>query len=275
MALRDQPYLPLYIQDYLTDEKLNECSASTQGIYIKIMCLMHKSETYGKILLKQKYKQNESTCLDFGLQLANHLPFSEAELSNAIKELLNENVCFLDGDYLCQKRMINDNNLSIIRAEAGKKGGEKTQEKNKKFAKAKSKANTENEYEYEYVIEYLNKKTGKNFKNSTKKTQQVISARLKEGFTESDFYKVIDIKTKAWLNDEKMNEYLRPETLFGTKFESYLNSDKSIVPINSLPKFRVKHQLGLTKTYNCETLEKAKELYSKDCGVSVDEINEV
>jgi len=55
MALRDQPYLPLYVQDIMTDEKLNECSAASHGIYIKgIMCLMHKSETYGKIMLKHK-----------------------------------------------------------------------------------------------------------------------------------------------------------------------------------------------------------------------------
>ena len=44
MALRDQPYLPLYIHDIMVDEKLNECCAATHGIYIKgLMCLMHKS----------------------------------------------------------------------------------------------------------------------------------------------------------------------------------------------------------------------------------------
>lgn len=145
MALRDQPYLPLYIQDYLTDEKLNECSAATQGIYIKLMCLLHKSETYGKILLKQKYKQNESMCLNFASQVANHLPFSKLELESAIKELINENVCYLENEFLCQKRMIKDNDLSLKRSKAGKKGGD-----NNKFAKAKVKANIEANSEYEY-----------------------------------------------------------------------------------------------------------------------------
>ena len=60
MALRNQPYLPLYVQDFMTDEKLNECSPAANGIYIRLMCILHKSETYGQILLKQKYKQNES-----------------------------------------------------------------------------------------------------------------------------------------------------------------------------------------------------------------------
>ena len=35
MALRNQPYIPLYVQDFLTDEKLNQCSPASQGIYIK------------------------------------------------------------------------------------------------------------------------------------------------------------------------------------------------------------------------------------------------
>ena len=58
MSLRNQPYFPLYVQDFLTDEKLNCCSASSQGVYIKIMCLLHKSEVYGELMLKQKDKQN-------------------------------------------------------------------------------------------------------------------------------------------------------------------------------------------------------------------------
>ena len=139
MALRDQPYLPLFIQDIMTDEKLNECCASTHGIYIKgIMCLMHKSEQYGKLLLKQKYKQTENFCLNIASQIYKHTPYSITEIKVAIEELLREKVCFIEGDCLCQKRMIKDNDLSIKRSEAGKVGGNKN-----KFAKAKTKANTQ------------------------------------------------------------------------------------------------------------------------------------
>jgi len=77
---------------------------------------------------------------------------------------------------------------------------------------------------YQEVVEYLNQKTGKNFKHTSKVTQRHIRARLAEGFTISDFKQVIDKKCSDWLRDQKMKEYLRPETLFGTKFESYLNS---------------------------------------------------
>ncbi|HHQ8671954.1 conserved phage C-terminal domain-containing protein [Clostridioides difficile] len=76
---------------------------------------------------------------------------------------------------------------------------------------------------YKRVIDYLNKTADKSFKSTTKKTISLIDARLKEGFTEEEFYKVIDNKVLNWLDDDKMNAYLRPETLFGNKFESYLN----------------------------------------------------
>ena len=77
---------------------------------------------------------------------------------------------------------------------------------------------------YQEVVEYLNQKTGKNFKHTSKVTQRHIRARFAEGFTVNDFKQVIDNKCSDWLRDQKMKEYLRPETLFGTKFESYLNS---------------------------------------------------
>jgi len=72
------------------------------------------------------------------------------------------------------------------------------------------------------IVDYLNKKTGKSFKADTKATKQHIKARISEGFKEDDFYTVIDNKCATWLTDAKMREFLRPQTLFGTKFESYL-----------------------------------------------------
>lgn len=74
------------------------------------------------------------------------------------------------------------------------------------------------------IVDYLNLRTNKNFRHSTKTTQSRIKARLNDGFTVNDFKVVIDKQTNKWLNDKKMSDYLRPETLFGTKFESYLNS---------------------------------------------------
>lgn len=72
------------------------------------------------------------------------------------------------------------------------------------------------------VITYLNQKANTNYKASSKSTVACISARLKEGFTIADMKQVMD-KKKVWLTDKTMAAYYRPITLFGTKFESYLN----------------------------------------------------
>ena len=75
---------------------------------------------------------------------------------------------------------------------------------------------------YSSIISYFNDKANTNYRISSKKTRQLIRARVNDGFTEDDFKKVIDNKVYEWLNTD-MENYLRPETLFGTKFESYLN----------------------------------------------------
>ena len=78
---------------------------------------------------------------------------------------------------------------------------------------------------YKYIVEYLNQKCHKNFRHTTKATQRLIDARLNEGFAIEDFKKVINIKSSQWLGAD-MEKYLRPQTLFGTKFESYLNENE-------------------------------------------------
>jgi len=75
------------------------------------------------------------------------------------------------------------------------------------------------------IVNYLNDVADKNYRHTTRKTQQLIKARMNEGFTVDDFKKVIDKKSRDWKHDKKMNRYLRPETLFGTKFEGYLNEN--------------------------------------------------
>ena len=75
------------------------------------------------------------------------------------------------------------------------------------------------------ILNYLNLKTGKSFSYKNQNNLKNISARLKEGYTALQLKTVIDKKSSEWLNDEKMNQYLNPETLFRPKkFEIYLNS---------------------------------------------------
>ena len=74
------------------------------------------------------------------------------------------------------------------------------------------------------IVSYLNEKSGKHYRASSSPTVKCIHARLEEKFTVEDFKKVIDNKVAQW-KDTDMDGFLRPQTLFGTKFESYLNED--------------------------------------------------
>ena len=76
---------------------------------------------------------------------------------------------------------------------------------------------------YKEIVDYLNQKVGTSFKSAARANQSIIKARFKEGYTLDDFKKVIDNKADTWLNDNEMSKYLRPATLFGNKFDSYLN----------------------------------------------------
>ena len=259
MALRDQPYIPLYVQDIMTDEKLNECCASTHGIYIKgIMCLMHKSKTYGKILLLQKYQQNTKQSLNFATQLAKHLPYTPDEIMLAIDELILNDVCQYEGDYLCQKRMIKDNDISIKRIKAGSKGG---------FAKAnniansvaKVIANSENENEnenennfedgaeetfetstkfyYDDFVDMVNAKRKTQFTKLSQFGRSGFIQLVGNGFTKDDFELVLENACKDQFHLEKGN--ITPDKLCQSEvFEKYLNI-KEIEHTDQKPVFKI------------------------------------
>lgn len=146
MSLRDQPYIPLYVDDVLSDEKLNECSANAHGVYFKLLCLLHKSQKYGHILLNQKYKQSAKPMENFARSLLKHLPFDYDEILSGLNELSYWKVIEYNEDELWQKRMVRDNEISIKRAEAGSKGGKKTQ-----FGKANNEASNEANDQANYV----------------------------------------------------------------------------------------------------------------------------
>ncbi|PEP06287.1 phage replisome organizer N-terminal domain-containing protein [Bacillus toyonensis] len=78
---------------------------------------------------------------------------------------------------------------------------------------------------YQEIVDYLNMKAKTHYKHTSKKTQELIKTRWKEGFGFTHFQQVIDIKASQWIDNTEMNGYLRPITLFGTKFESYLNEN--------------------------------------------------
>jgi hypothetical protein len=167
MALRNQPYFPLYVQDYLTDEKLNMCSWSTQGIYIKILCILHKQSSYGSILFKQNYKQNESTINYFASILIKNLPCQFENMVEALGELIDNEVLIIDDLGLHQKRMVKDGQISDERSKAAKKGGG-----NPNLFKQNSKQTDKQNTEYEYEVENIINKDKKVLEQKLKKYQE-------------------------------------------------------------------------------------------------------
>ncbi len=97
--------------------------------------------------------------------------------------------------------------------------------------------------EIKEIVLYLNKKAKKKYSLDSKETQKYIKARAKDGFTVEQFKKVIDNQVALWGKDPKMSQYLRPSTLFGSKFEEYLNT----TPVKSPDKLQSKPSYDLEK----------------------------
>lgn len=102
-------------------------------------------------------------------------------------------------------------------------------------------------YEYQDIIDYLNQKAGTDFRYSSADTKKHIRARYNDGFTFEDFKKVIDKKVFEWKGTE-MQKFLRPSTLFGIKFESYLNQPEVKTKKNAFTNFQ-------QTDYNIDELE--------------------
>ena len=102
---------------------------------------------------------------------------------------------------------------------------------------------------YSEIIKYLNEKANTNYRASTKNTQSFIKARLREGFTVEDFKKVIDVKAKNWVGTD-FEKYLRPSTLFGTKFENYLNESNKKAPVKIGAEKNIKTNGSICNTGN-------------------------
>ena len=101
------------------------------------------------------------------------------------------------------------------------------------------------------IISYLNEKAGRRYKASNDLTRRLVKARWNEGFRLDDFKKVINTKVAQWKGDSQMDKYLRPQTLFSTNFEGYLNEDDSV---NNKPRYNPMNPSG--SQYTDEDLDR-------------------
>ena len=155
-----------------------------------------------------------------------------------------------------KQQLFNNNVTNKTEHLQGFEGVEQQQSNNNLTTLSKKKEKNNNIYSL--VIDYLNRKANTNYRSSTKNTQSFINARVSEGFTVEDFKKVIDSKSKEWLNTD-FEKYLRPATLFGTKFENYLNEANKKGPTAAGPK----ENNNLVNPNICNSRRK----YSQSCDI--------
>lgn len=186
-ALRKLPYLPLYVQDFSGDERLTGCSPAAVGVYIFLLCFLHKSETYGKLVLRPKDRlteteilelkkliesktesKTESKIIPFAKRLQRNMPFELHEIATGLSELDEERVITIDGEELYQRRMVKDGEISEKRSINGTLGGRPTKASEPSKSKVESKVERKNEnknkanseYEYEYENNNIKREKG-------------------------------------------------------------------------------------------------------------------
>lgn len=233
MALRNQPYLPLYVKDFLTDEKLIECSAETTGVYIRLMCIMHNAQDYGQLKLSDKYNDKD-IIKNYADMLTKQMPYSYEVIYRSLEELLREKVVFFMKNILTQKRMYNDGILSRNRAKAGSIGGKHTKQNLSKTS-SKSEANTEyiniNEIdidiEYykltnniiELFNEYITLRKKNKLSNSNTVIKRLLDKLLEYGKTEDEQKEIIEKaiignwKDFYEIDNKKKKEVVKYETV--------------------------------------------------------------
>lgn len=220
--MANQPYIPLYIGDW--EQDTNCLSVLSEFCLLKLTFKMFKSENRGvftanirtlSLLFKSTIDESRAALLEL----------SENNTLN-IEEIEPDKFC------IKSRRMIREASISAIRSEAKLKSATKPEQNTKQNPrKEKTKPEQKHDNDIEYIVKLLNTHTGKEFSVKTSKTIELIRARINEGFTNEDFSRVIDFKCDEWLNDAKYVKYLRPETLFGNKFEGYLQSLPKTKPV--------------------------------------------
>lgn len=218
----------------LLDKAIWKCSTANQKIILIVLLLMANHKENQWIWNGKKYKVNAGQFITSVKSIKE-----KCGSGISVKNIRTALVKFENLDFLAIETANTGSLITIVNwelyqlddSEVANQSANRWQTGGKRVATNKNDKNDKNDKNkdnklstfVDEIVEHLNTKTGKSFKSNSVKTKKMIKARLTEGFTVDDFKKVIDIKSERWLKTSDMSQYLRPETLFGTKFEGYLN----------------------------------------------------
>lgn len=183
---------------WLSDNQLSLCSYATKGVWIELMCHMFSSKRAGYLMIEGK-----------PLNKGNIKHMLKCRSNEEFDMVWNELIQFgvmrqhADGTYY-SKRMVDDMESISLTSTAS----------DEEMELAKS------------VLEEL-KRTVPNLRGyNGEEARTLIIARSRDGATFEDFKSVIHSKYEEWKNDEKMFRWIRPLTLFGEKFNRYVEEAK-------------------------------------------------
>lgn len=157
----------------------------------------------------------------------------------------------IDNTEVTESQQVDNTEVTTIEEKKEVKKGRKEEGKKDNHISSGTSADRTPEYPYKAVIDYLNIKMGTSYRSSSKDTQSYIRAICNEGYTLTDFEKVIDKKVREWKGTE-FEKFLRPATLFGPMFESYLNQTGRLNSTvgNKFNNFQA-------RDYDCAAMERA------------------
>lgn len=196
-----------------------------KGVWIpKTVWLDTRLNALDKIILTEidSLDMGDKGCYASNKYIAEFCQCSETKVSTAISKLIKYGYLYVksfDG-----RQRVLKSSLSNFERQDIKKCEADSQKVKESNTYSKTNNNTE---KYKIIIARLNEKAGTSYRASSKATQSHINARIAEGYTVEDFYTVIDKKCAEWKNTD-FEQYLRPSTLFGGKFENYLNAKSKI-----------------------------------------------
>jgi uncharacterized phage protein (TIGR02220 family) len=204
-----------------------------QAMWINLMCFLWWCNPPGQATLSLT-------------QWSQVLGLAPLAAKNRLEYLLQKNIAsaqYLDNQNITiiSRRMVRDYEIRQLRQKVGSLGSKTTQEKIRQsllkqtveqndeqtpklsVSKEKKDIMSASEVEadsipYDAIVGYLNDVAGTKYLSTIQKTRALIRARIKEDFTLDDFETVIDSKVQEWGEDPVWRKYLRPQTLFGTKF---------------------------------------------------------
>ena len=154
-------------------------------------------------------KANDNTEKQNKAKKANGF-FAFSEKANESKEKQPEN-----------DQYILNNNKNIKEKENSRKGVREKEE----ISEPSSTSRDQTDYPYREIVDHLNAKAGTAYRATSEDTRKHIRGRFGDGYTLEDFFSVINKKVAEWKGTD-MSKYLRPSTLFGPKFEAYLNQQE-------------------------------------------------